>query len=270
VEVKEAVQANVEYPEYIARFYDTIYAYLRTVDRDYFLRAIRSTTGPVLEIGVGTGRFFIDALQGGADIYGVDLSESMLRQLRNKLASEHHHRVLHQDARSLHFDRKFDLIIAPFRMFSHLIEPDDQLRVLNSIFDHLNPGGRFIFDLYVPDLGILQNGIKGQVDFDGEYAPGKKLRRVVSAKSDLIRQVSSVTMKLTWDEETGERTQSWEFPMRYFFRYELEHLVHRSKLTLKHIYGDYEEHELGPESKDFVVVCAREPRLRFADQWVDA
>jgi SAM-dependent methyltransferase len=271
MEVKEeVVQANAEYPEYIARFYDTIYSHLRTVDRDYFLRTISATTGPVLEIGVGTGRFFIDALQGGADIYGVDLSESMLRQLRNKLAGEHHHRVLHQDARSLHIDRKFDLILAPFRMFSHLIEPDDQLRVLNSIFDHLNPGGRFIFDLYVPDLDIIRNGIKGQVDFDGEYEPGKKLRRVVSAKSDLIRQVSSVTMKLTWDEETGERTQSWEFPMRYFFRYELEHLVHRSKLTLKHIYGDYEEHELRPDSKDFVVVCAREPRLKVADLWVDA
>ncbi len=254
----EAVHANTEYPEYIARFYDVIYTHLRTVDRDYFLRTILSANGPVLEIGVGTGRFFIDALRGGADIYGIDLSETMLEQLRKKLGSEHHHRIFHQDARSLHLDKKFDLIVAPFRMFSHLIEPDDQLRALNSVFDHLNPGGRFIFDLYVPDLSILLNGINEQVDFEGEYAPGKKLKRIVSAKPDLIRQVSSVTMTLTWDDETGERTESWHVPMRYFFRYELEHLVRRSKLTLKHIYGDYEEHELGPESKDFVVVCERE------------
>jgi SAM-dependent methyltransferase len=251
--------ANVEYPEYIARFYDTIYAHLRTVDRDYFLRTIESTKGPVLEIGVGTGRFFIDALQSGADVYGVDVSETMLRQLRNKLGNEHRHRIFHQDARSLHLDRTFDLIVAPFRVFSHLIEPGDQLRALNSVFDHLNPGGRFIFDLYVPDLGILLNGINEQIDFEGEYAPGKKLKRVVSANADLIRQVSSVTMTLTWDDETGVRTESWQFPMRFFFRYELEHLVHRSKLTLKHIYGDYEERELGPESKDFVMVCEREP-----------
>ena len=254
---QEAVRANVEYPEYIARFYDVIYSHLRTVDRDYFLRTILATSGPVLEIGVGTGRFFIDALQSGSDIYGVDLSETMLEQLRKKLGTEHHHRIFHQDARSLHIDRKFDLIVAPFRMFSHLVEPDDQLRALNSIFDHLTPDGRFIFDLYVPDLSILLYGINDQVDFEGEYAPGKKLRRTVSSKPDLIRQVSSVTMTLTWDDETGERTESWHFPMRYFFRYELEHLVHRSKLTLKHIYGDYDEHELGPESKDFIVVCER-------------
>ena len=252
------MKANVGYPENFARFYDTIYTHLRTVDHDYFLRTILSTKGPVLEIGVGTGRFFIDALHGGADIYGVDLSETMLQQLGNKLSSEHHHRIFHQDARSLHLDKKFDLIVAPFRMFSHLIEPDDQLQALNSVFEHLNPGGRFVFDLYVPDLGILLNGINEQVDFDGEHAPGKRLTRTVSSKSDLIRQVSSVTMKLTWDDEAGERTESWLLPMRFFFRYELEHLVHRSKLTLKHIYGDYEEHELGPDSKDFVVVCERE------------
>jgi SAM-dependent methyltransferase len=251
------MSANVEYPDTFARFYDVIYSHLQTVDLDYYLRTILSTKGPVLEIGVGTGRFFIDALHGGADMYGIDLSESMLKQLRSKLGSEDHHRVFHQDARSLHLDKKFDLVIAPFRVFSHLIEPDDQLLALNSVFDHLNPGGRFIFDLYVPNLNILLNGINEQVDFEGEYAPGKKVRRIVSAKSDLIRQVSSVTMTLTWDDGTGEHTESWHLPMRYFFRYELEHLVHRSKLTLKHIYGDYEEHELGPESKDFIVVCER-------------
>ena len=251
------MRANAEYPEYIARFYDVIYAHLRTADRDYFLQTILSTKGPALEIGVGTGRFFIDALHGGADVYGVDLSETMLQQLKKKLGSEHYHRIFHQDARSLHLDKKFDLIVAPFRVFSHLIELDDQLLALNSIYDHLNPGGRFIFDLYVPDLGILLNGINEQTDFEGEYAPGKKLKRTVSAKADLIRQVSSVKMTLTWDDETGEHTESWDLPMRYFFRYELEHLVHRSKLTLKHIYGDYEEHELGPDSKDFIVVCER-------------
>ena len=63
---EEVMKANVGYPENFARFYDTIYTHLRTVDHDYFLRTILSTKGPVLEIGVGTGRFFIDALHGGA------------------------------------------------------------------------------------------------------------------------------------------------------------------------------------------------------------
>ena len=245
------------YPEFIARFYDVIYAHLRTVDRDFFLNEILKVKGPVLEVGVGTGRFFLDALSRGADIYGIDVSAAMLDQLKKKLEPTHHQRVFQQDARSLNLNKRFDLVVAPFRVFSHLIDIEDQLQALNSIYEHLNPEGRFIFDLYVPDLKILQNGINNETDFDGEYAPGKKLKRAVSAKADLIRQINQVTMTLTWDEEGGQKTSSWQLLMRFFFRYELEHLVARSKLKLERIYGDYEGHDLNSESRDFIVVCRR-------------
>ena len=252
-----AMRDQDPYPEFIARFYDVIYAHLRTVDQSFFLSEILATKGPVLEVGVGTGRFFFDALSQGADIYGIDVSASMLHQLRKKLDPAHLHRVSQQDARSLKLDNTFDLVVAPFRVFSHLIDIEDQLCALNSICDHLNPGGRLIFDLFVPDLRILQNGIKDETDFDGEYAPGWKLKRVISAEPDLISQVNKVTMTLTWDDEGGQKTSSWQFLMRFFFRYELEHLIARSKLELERIYGDYERHDLSSGSKDFVVVCRR-------------
>ena len=245
------------YPEFIARFYDVIYAHLRTVDRDYFLNEILTVKGPVLEVGVGTGRFFLDALSRGADIFGIDVSATMLEQLKMRLDPAQHHRVFQQDARTLNLNRKFDLVVAPFRVFSHLIDVEDQLQALNSIYDHLKPGGRFIFDLFVPDLKILQNGISAETDFDGEYAPGKKLKRIVSAEPDLISQVNKVTMTLTWDDEDGQKTSSWTLLMRFFFHYELEHLIARSKLKLDHIYGDYEGHDLASGSRDFVVVCRR-------------
>lgn len=48
------------YPSFFARFYDTIYHQMRdSADHDYFLNKIKSVTGPVLEIGVGTGRFLL-------------------------------------------------------------------------------------------------------------------------------------------------------------------------------------------------------------------
>ncbi len=246
-----------EYPDYIARFYDVIYSQLRTIDREYFLGKILETRGPVLEIGVGTGRFFLEALNRGADIDGIDNSASMLAKLKEKLDQRYHNRIVLQDARAMNLPRKYDLIVAPFRVFSHLIDMQDQIRVLNNVYDHLNRNGRFIFDLYVPDLNILLHGIKERVDFEGEYQPGKKLRRAVSAKPDLVKQVSLVTMTFTWEEGDHVRTETWQTPMRFYFRYELEHLVQRSKLKLKHVYGDYQENELRSDSKDFVVACER-------------
>ena len=251
------MEEGIPYPDYFARFYDVIYAQLRTIDRDFFLRKIGESKGPVLEIGVGTGRLFVDALNAGADIYGVDISPAMLEQLKAKLDPKDHHRICRQDARSLRLNRTFDLILAPARVFSHLLTINEQLRALEGVYAHLNPGGRFIFDVFVPNLDILLHGVDEQLDFDGEYAPGKRVKRVVSAKSDLVNQVSHITMTLTWDEEGREKSGTWKTPMRFFFRYELEHLIQRSRLNLVKIFGDYEERELGPQSTDFVLVCER-------------
>ena len=69
---------SFEYPDFVARFYDVIYKKVRSgVDTKYFMNKILKTGGKVLEIGVGTGRFFINALAKGADIYG-DYNESLL------------------------------------------------------------------------------------------------------------------------------------------------------------------------------------------------
>lgn len=119
------------------------------------------------------------------------------------------------------------------------------------------PGGRFIFDLYVPNLNLLLNGIRNQTDFEGEYENGKKLIRVTSMKADVINQLSHVQMNFIWDEDGLQHEAEWDFKMRFFFRYEIEHLIRLSKLKLETIYGDYQRNGLNQDSKDFVIVCSR-------------
>ncbi|UCG27897.1 MAG: methyltransferase domain-containing protein [Bacteroidales bacterium] len=247
-----------EYPDFIARFYDIIYEKVRTgVDNDFFVNKASRCKGKILELGVGTGRLYLDALKKGADIYGIDVSPSMIKVLHQKMNPAERYRVWVQDAVRLETDMRFDLIIAPFRMFSHVIEIEDQLMLLNRVEEHLNPGGQFIFDLFIPNLRLLQEGINQFRDFEGEYEKGKKLHRIVSAKSDLLHQITHVEMTLGWDEGGEEVTKTWHFNMRFFFRYEIEHLIHRSNLELIKIFGDYSEGELGPDSNDFIVLCGK-------------
>jgi len=240
-----------------ARFYDTIYRKVRNADAGYYLKKIMQAKGPVLEVGVGTGRIFCPALAGGADIYGIDLSPAMIGKLKEKIRPEHRKRVTVQDAARMSIDKKFDLIIAPFRVFSHLISVRDQLAVLEKIHSHLKPGGRFIFDVFVPNLKALAEGMTEKLDFEGTYAPGKSLRRYSSTLIDPIKQIIHVTMRFVWEEKSGEMTGFWEFPLRYFFRYELEHLIHRSELELDALYGDFYENALESRSEEFLAVCIR-------------
>ena len=247
---------TIEYPDYFARFYDLIYDQMRDkTDHTFFLDEIKSTRGSVLEIGTGTGRFFSDALKQGADIYGIDISSSMLDVLKQKIGKEEHHRISVQNMIDFKFDFKFDLIIAPFRVMMHLIDKSDQLNAINNVYRYLRPGGKFIFDVFKPDLKLLLNGLKNVKDFEAEYEPGKQFRRYTSTKSDLVNQVTMVTFNFKWDEETGTRSEEWSFPFRFFFRYELEHLVERSDFENYKILGDFHGGELSEDSKEFIVVC---------------
>ena len=246
------------YPLNFARFYDTIYHTLRdTVDNEYFQNEIKRTSGKVLEIGVGTGRLFKNSLDNGADIYGLDISEAMLDVLYKKLDPAQHYRISQQNIIDFSFDFKFDLIIAPFRVIMHLLNKEDQLKAIDNVFHHLNDNGKFIFDAFIPDLGQLLNGIKNHVDFEGEYEPGHKIRRVVSTSPDLIHQIIEVNFHLEWEENNELHHDDWMLKLRFYFRYELEHLIERSKFNQYRIYGDYRQNELNRESKDFVMICRK-------------
>jgi SAM-dependent methyltransferase len=252
------MNSKAEYPAVFARFYDVIYDHVRSsADHDYFLNKILNAGGPVLEVGVGTGRFFIEALNQGADIDGIDISPEMVKVLKQKLPPGEQHRVQIQDICKLKLDRKYNLIIAPFRVFMHLIEVKDQSSALNSVYDHLLPGGKFIFDLFVPNLKLLHEGLENFNDFSGEYEPGKKLQRFSTMHADLIRQISHVAFRFEWTEDSKEYTEEWKTDLRFFFRYELEHLLSKSPFSEYYIYGGLSEEPLMKDSKEFIVVCSR-------------
>jgi SAM-dependent methyltransferase len=247
-----------DYPKNIARFYDVIYNSLRDgVDNHYYFEKIAATKGAILEVGAGTGRLFIPALENGADIYAIDNSKFMLERLKQKIDRKFYFRLALQDVRDIKLEKKFDLIISPFRVFSHLLSFKDQMAALDSIFYHLNPGGRLIFDLYVPDLELLLHGFKKHIDFEGEYEPGLLLRRIVDTQNDLMKQITHITFTLEWMENNKLENYKWEFDFRYFFRYELENLIKLSQFNTFAIFGDFKEHELCTESKEFIIHCIK-------------
>jgi len=247
-----------EYPKIFARFYDLIYHQIReNVDNEFFLNKVKNAKGKVLEIGVGTGRFFAEALNFGADIYGIDVSGSMIDVLKSKLEINQYFRITKQSIVDFNFDFGFDLIIAPFRVLMHVLDKEKQLAAINNVFRHLNQGGMFIFDTFIPDLNQLIKGLENIRDFEAEYEPGKLIRRIVSTKPDLIKQLINITFRFEWEEENSTKSDEWNFQLRFIFRYEMEHLIERSKFSEYQIFGDYQGHELNQNSREFIVICSK-------------
>ncbi len=247
------------YNETVTRFYDAVYdnfPFLKTA-AEFYHEEIRNSGGRVLEAGVGTGRIFLPAIAGGADMYGLDYSERMLARLKEKLPAKVHHRVWNADMRRFDSGMTYSLVISPFRVFQHLLTIDDQLNALNSIYNVLEDGGRLIFDVFNPDLKRLVTPVNDFLEFEGEYEPGKKLKRYSSVSYDHSVQQMDLKFRFEWDEDGIEKTDVFSTPLRYYFRYELENLVGRTKFKIENIYGSFTREEFGSSSKEQILILRK-------------
>ena len=250
------MEKSYYYNKAMVSFYAIIHSDYN-VDKKFYLDKILNAGGPVLEIGCGTGRIFCEALKLGADIYGIDQSELMLSILKEKIDENELNRVQVSDAQEYISEKKFKLIIAPFRMFMHLLTVEDQLKFMKNVYDNLDENGEFAFNVFNPDLNRIQTGDKEYLRLEKEYMPGRKFKFYDSSKPDLLNQCQHVTFRFEWDEEGKMKEGKFSFPMRYSFRFELQHLAERAGFKSVNIYRDFDYNELNGEIKEFVVVCRK-------------
>ena len=134
----------------IARLYDP---WSRSVVEDvafYVEECVRSG-GPVLELGVGTGRIAVPVAAAGVPIVGVDLSAGMLDVARERASLAGVSVDLRLgDMRDPPVDGTFPLVIIPFRSLLHMETDRDRRTVLRVVAGLLAPGGRFVFDVFTP------------------------------------------------------------------------------------------------------------------------
>ena len=95
------------------------------------------------------------------------------------------------------------------------------------------------------------------MDFEGEYKKGKKVKRFVTTKPDLINQLINITFKFEWDEGNTTNSGVWDTSLRFFFRYEMEHIIERSDFSKYYLLGDYYKNKLNETSKEFIVECIK-------------
>jgi len=238
----------------LARCYDGDYAALRTPSGDvafYVAEAVRAG-GPVLELGCGTGRILVPSVQAGARMTGLDASETMLRQLRAKLPAADVHQG---DMRSFDLKRRFALVTIPFRALGHVLEVAEQLAVFRNVLRHLEPEGRMVFDFFQPDPSYLVGPQAERLDVERREGD-VTFRRFSTTVPHVWKQVTDVTMR--WEVEGPDGAiehHSATFPMRWYHRFELEHLLARAGFAVDALYGAFDRSPLGPDSKDLIFVA---------------
>jgi SAM-dependent methyltransferase len=136
----------------IARLYDP---WSRSVVEDvaFYVDEARRAGGPVVELGVGTGRIAIPTAAAGVRVIGVDSSAKMLEVCREQgeLAGVAHLLDLRLgDLREPPVSERVALATCPFRAYLHLHTHEERLRALRAARELLVPGGRLVFDVFAP------------------------------------------------------------------------------------------------------------------------
>jgi len=241
-----------------ARYYDGAYGAVKTLGPDaaFYQSLAVECGGPVLELGCGTGRVLLPIAAQSLACTGVDASPAMLEQFRRKPGAT---AATLAEARMESFDlggRKFALIFSAFRAFQHLDTVEQQLACLARVRAHLAPGGAFAFDVFNPKLENLARDADPEVlDLTFQHE-GREVKRYATVSRDRVRQVIHVTMRYVEAMAAGPAKETTvHFTMRWFWRYELEHLLHRAGFTDVTIYGDFDRSPVGPNSPAYVVIA---------------
>lgn len=116
-----------------------------------------SRGGPALELAIGTGRVAIPLVERGVRVSGIELSQSMIDRLREKI-SEQKLPVVHGDMTTVQVDGTFTVVYVVFNSISCLLTQAEQVACVQNAARHLAPGGCLVVELFVPDLRALTPG----------------------------------------------------------------------------------------------------------------
>jgi SAM-dependent methyltransferase len=113
--------------------------------------------GPVLELGIGTGRLALPLVARGLEVYGIDSSAAMVAKLREKPGGDRI-TVSMGDFGDFDLAKRFNLVFVAFNTLFSLPDQEAQLNCFAAVSRHLLPGGRFLVEAFVPDLGRFDRG----------------------------------------------------------------------------------------------------------------
>jgi SAM-dependent methyltransferase len=260
-------ESHSPYEAFVAEYYDYLPVTANRLDVEFHLDLARAHGGPILELGCGTGRILLPLARAGYEIVGLDLSEPMLTRCFVKLEAEppavrHRVELTRGDMTNFDLGRSFRLILIPFRPFQHLLSVERQLACLRSVHGHLEPAGKLVVDFFQTDARRMHDPAclrEGAPHPEVTLPDGRRVKLTErTAAFHRAEQSNDVELiyNITHPDGHTERLVM-AFTVRYFFRYEVEHLLARCGFRVVGLYGDFGGSPLGDDSPEMIFVAEK-------------
>ena len=198
---------------------------------------------PALELAIGTGRVALPLAARGVSVSGIELSEAMVAQLRAKPGGEAIP-VTIGDMATTTVEGRFGLVYLVFNTLVNLISQDAQVACFENTAAHLEPGGRFVVEVGIPQLRRLPPGERGNVIGieDGYWGIDE---------FDVVEQ-RLVSHHFSAEADGSIRHKS--LPFRYVWPSELDLMARLAGLRLRDRWADWHGAPVGEQSRSHVSV----------------
>jgi SAM-dependent methyltransferase len=202
--------------------------------------------GPVLELGVGTGRIAIPLAAHGLEVHGVDGSPEMLAALAKKPGAETIKLTL-GDFSTVRLDERFAVVALVVNTIFALPDQASQVRCFERAAEHLRPGGRFVIEAWVPEPLPAGVSLRPRKLAEGHVG-------LVVSEHDPARQVLSTT-QVALGGAVGVRV----FPVvhRYAWPSELDLMAQIAGLACEDRWSDWHGSPFDATSTSHVSVYQR-------------
>ena len=226
----------------------------------WFRGLAQMTGGPVLELGVGSGRVAVPVAKDGHEVVGLDRSHAMLARAAEKAKKARVKLTLVEgDVRSFSLERTFALVTIPANTFL-MLAPDERWACLARCREHLTPTGRLAIDVFQPDPNLI-SGMDGGVREEWRRRD-PETGRMVTKLSSTRGNVDAVTVRWWYEEERDGVVHriSREATLHYLYRREAELMLPAAGFDLDSLHGDYDGSEATAISPKLLIVARRRER----------
>ncbi|MEU5610249.1 class I SAM-dependent methyltransferase [Streptomyces sparsogenes] len=200
--------------------------------------------GRALEFAIGTGRVAVPLAGRGVPVTGIELSRPMLDQLRRKADDATIPVVLGDMATTEAPGGPFRLVYLVYNTISNLLTQAEQVACFRNAARHLGPGGRFVVELWIPEVRKLPPGQQAVVwRSEAGY--------VGLDTYDVLRQ-QVVSHHFRFGE--GRDARVFRSPHRYIWPAELDLMAQLAGFGLESRHADWQGAEFTAESRSHVSV----------------
>jgi SAM-dependent methyltransferase len=236
--------------EWIAQRYETLWPELfdpAVVDPAVSFLAELAGAGPALELGIGTGRIALPLSRRGVRVHGVELSPAMAAQLHAQPGGSDIG-VTIGDFASATVGTAFKLVYLVRNTITNLTSQDEQVDAFRNAARHLEPGGCFVIENYIPELQRLP--------------PGETIRVFTATPDHLGFEDYDVATQIAYSHHywvIDGQLKTFSSPHRYAWPSELDLMARLAGMRLRERWSDWNRRPFTRDSRSHISVW-KKPR----------